>query len=355
MKCTNIQYSLIISIIIIMYYLFIDKNNSNNDSLIDNVLDKINDTNNSDNNNYNYSDSYTITMNDNNNKDNVNVTTNSSTFKNNNLDTIRINENNVYVDVKFILHNDSFKNVYTKGTIPENLNNVLTYYLKNILSVLININTFNIRDIERVYEEIDTHNNRRYVIIFFVYNLNFFNSNKLVIDFVVNFNTNFVYLNNVREFYNAYPNLINKYDFQIGNRGYLADNTIEEDLNEILKNDYLKHSNYAYLSDSSLDFTNIYLSNSRKCLQNLSKIYLPNTQSNLIEKNICDKNINGTWDKYGNLKKGNENCILHNSSSTKNIHLPTKYPNFADTRNSNYDWLIDVSRNNIIRQHGYTI
>ena len=55
-----------------------------------------------------------------------------------------------------------------------------------------------------------------------------------------------------------------------------------------------------------------------------------------------------------NLNEPN-NCILHNSSESGNINIPNKYPTFPQTNieNSNYNWLIDPVRNNIIRQHGY--
>ena len=209
------------------------------------------------------------------------------------------------------------------------LNTILLYYLKKIISEIINITTFNIHDIERVYEEIDIYNNRRYVIIFFIYNLNYFNSNKLLIDFVTNFDTNFVYVNIIKEFYNSYPNIINNYDNIIFNRAYLENNTPNDDLNEILKQDYLNNYNYAYLSDSSLNFTNINIYSSNKNLKDLSTIYLPNTQLQLTDNISCDKYINDKWDKNGNLIKNNKNCILHNSSTTKNIDQPEKYPNFS--------------------------
>lgn len=355
MKCTNTQNLLIVSIItMIAYYLLVNKENENN---INNSLNNSLNSNNNElieienSNNYNYSNNNTVVVN------NTNVNTNLSNVNNDsNINNIVVQDNYVHIDVKLILEDDSIKNVYTKGTIPENLNNVLIYTIKNILSSIINVNTFNLKDLERIYEEIDKYNNRRYVVIFFVYNLNYFNSNKLVIDFVVNFDTNFIYLNTIKEFYNSYPNLINKYDSIIYNRAFLDNTTVEEDLDEILKEDYLKNYQYSYLSDTSLDFTNIFLFGSnKKYLKDLSTIYLPNTQTNLIENHLCDKYINGVWDKNGNLVKGNENCILHNSSSTQNIDVPDKYPHFGSVNHGNYHWLIDVARNNIIRQHGYAI
>jgi len=366
MNCTKTQYILISVIIILIVYHILDTNNIKNllnndtsDTNNDTNNDINNDTNNdiSNDNNYNYiNNNRVIVNNNNNNENNTNINTNSTKFKNNNLDNIIVENNYVYIDIKYILGDNTTKNVYTKGTIPENLKNVLLYYLKNIISNIINITSFNLNDMEKIYEEIDNFNNRRYVIIFFVYNLNYFNSNKLIIDFIVNFDTHFIYLNNIKEFYNSYPNIINKYDKVIYNRSILDNNTPEDDLNEILKDDYLKNCKCAYLSDTSLDFTNIYLFESnKKQLKDYSTIYLPNTQFNLTENIFCDKYINGTWDKKGNLIKNNEECILHNSSTTKNIDVPDKYPPLGTKKNGNYFWLADPSRGNIIRQHGYAI
>ena len=361
MKCTNIQYLLIITIIILIIYSLL-KNNINIDNRnIDKInsdieVNKFNKENTP--NNYNYNNNNTITINNSNNNSNnsnSNLNTNSSNIKNSNLNNIIVKHNSIYIDIKYILEDNAIKNVYTKATIPENLNNVLIYNIKNILSSIIHINTFNLKDLERIYEEIDQYNNRRYVVIFFVYNLNFFNSNKLVIDFIVNFNTHFVYLNTIKEFYNSYPNLVNKYDSLIYNRGFLDNNTIEEDLNEILKEDYLKNCKYSYLSDTSLDFTNIYLNKSSKSLKDLSTIFLPNTQVRLTENIFCDKYTNGTWDKNGNLIKNNQDCILHNSSTTQNIDVPDKYPYFGSDKEIDYYWLIDPVKSNISRQEGYII
>ena len=178
MKCTNTQYSLIVMIIIlIMYYLYDTSNNSDNNTVdldysmyLNNNVNLENSMNLS-NNNYNYSNNSTIIVNNTNNKNvnNVsnisNVNSNSSNLNNSNLNNIVVRDNSIYIDIKYILEDNSIKNVYTKGTIPENLDNVLIYTIKNILSSIIHINTFNLKDLERIYEEIDRYNNRRYMCL----------------------------------------------------------------------------------------------------------------------------------------------------------------------------------------------
>ena len=367
MNCTKLQYTLIIIIFVLMLSNIFQTNlntnlNTNENTNLNtnentnlNTNENINETNNYSN-NYSNNTNSVIINNNNNNIKNSNLNNNSKNLKNSNLNNIIITDNNIFIDIKYILGDNIIKNVYTKNTISENLKNVLLYYLKLIISNIIDKTYFNLNDMERIYEEIDQFNNRRYVIVFFVYNLNYFNSNKLLIDFIINFDTQFIYLNNIKEFYNSYLNIINKYDRLIYNRAYLDNNTPEDDLNEILKDDYLKNYKYAYLSDTSLDFTNIFLVESdNKNLKELSTIYLPNTQIHLTENIFCDKYINGTWDKHGNLKKNTEDCILHNSSTTQNIDVPDKFPYFGSDKDTNYYWLIDAARNNIIRQHGYAI
>ncbi len=356
MNYTKTQYILTtIIIILISYHVY---NNSNqmlrvkdidtslNQEELVNLEENIQPTSKS----YNYNNNNTIPI-ENDINNNININDNI----NNNYNNIILEDNKVYIDTKIILSGNNIKNVYTKATIQPNLKSVLVYYLKKIISKIINVTSFNLNDIERVYEEIDSNNNRRYVIIFFIYNLNYFYSNKLLIDFVINFDNEFIYLNNLKDFYNSYPNIINNYDDIIFNRAYLKNSTPEDDLNEILKEDYLKNYKYAYLSDTSLDFTNIYLNKSSKSLKDLSTIFLPNTQVRLTENIFCDKYTNGTWDKNGNLIKNNQDCILHNSSTTQNIDVPDKYPYFGSDKEIDYYWLIDPIRSNIIRQEGYVI
>ena len=356
MNYTKTQYILTtIIIILISYHVYNNSNqmlrekdiNNNLDQELDNLEDEnIEPTSKS----YNYNNNNTVLI-----KNDINMNDNINDNIDDNYNNIILENNEVYIDTKIILSGNNIKNVYTKATIQPNLKSVLLYYLKKIISKIINITSFNLNDIERVYEEIDSNNNRRYVIIFFIYNLNYFNSNKLLIDFVINFDNEFIYLNNLKEFYNSYQNIINNYDDIIFNRAYLKNSTQEDDLNEILKEDYLKNYKYAYLSDTSLDFTNIYLNKSSKSLKDLSTIFLPNTQVRLTENIFCDKYTNGTWDKNGNLIKNNQDCILHNSSTTQNIDVPDKYPYFGSDKEIDYYWLIDPLRNNIIRQEGYVI
>jgi len=356
MNYTKTQYILTtIIIILISYHVYNNSNqmlrekdiNNNLDQELDNLEDEnIEPTSKS----YNYNNNNTVLI-----KNDINMNDNINDNIDDNYNNIILENNEVYIDTKIILGGNNIKNVYTKATIQPNLKSVLLYYLKKIISKIINVTSFNLNDIERVYEEIDSNNNRRYIIIFFIYNLNYFYSNKLLIDFVINFDNEFIYLNNLKDFYNSYPNIINNYDDIIFNRAYLKNSTQEDDLNEILKEDYLKNYKYAYLSDTSLDFTNIYLNKSSKSLKDLSTIFLPNTQVRLTENIFCDKYTNGTWDKNGNLIKNNQDCILHNSSTTQNIDVPDKYPYFGSDKEIDYYWLIDPIRSNIIRQEGYVI
>ena len=355
MNYTKTQYILTtIIIILISYHVYNNSNqmlrekdiNNNLDQELDNLEDEnIEPTSKS----YNYNNNNTVLI-----KNDINMNDNINDNIDDNYNNIILENNEVYIDTKIILSGNNIKNVYTKATIQPNLKSVLLYYLKKIISKIINITSFNLNDIERVYEEIDSNNNRRYVIIFFIYNLNYFNSNKLLIDFVINFDNEFIYLNNLKDFYNSYPNIINNYDDIIFNRAYLKNITFEDDLDEILKEEYLKNYKYAYLNNTSLDFTNIYL-NQHKLLKDLSTIFLPNTQVRLTENIFCDKYTNGTWDKNGNLIKNNQECILHNSSTTKNIDVPDKYPYFGSDKEIDYYCLIDPIRNNIIREEGYII
>ena len=79
-----------------------------------------------------------------------------------------------------------------KDTIDVDLNDLLKFYINNLEDGL------NINDLERAYEEIDNNDNHRYVIILFVYDYKI-NSNKMLIDFVINLNTEEIYINSMEE------------------------------------------------------------------------------------------------------------------------------------------------------------
>ena len=119
-------------------------------------------------------------------------------------------------DIKYILEIDNI-NIYTKNTLSENMNDFLINIIKHIISTKTS-EIFDVKEIERVYEIYDLEDNIRFVTIFFVYNLSYFNSNKLVVDFVINKNNNSnIHLNSIQEFEKVYPNILNRYDKKIYN------------------------------------------------------------------------------------------------------------------------------------------
>tara|TARA_Y100001958_G_C21247831_1_gene579707 strand:+ start:7178 stop:8194 length:1017 start_codon:yes stop_codon:yes gene_type:complete len=273
----------------------------------------------------------------------------------------------------YILENITDTNVYTKNTIPECLSDILNEKLKHLLYE--NCKDYkdgrysNI-DLERVYEEKDDSNNSRYVVILFVYDYEKFNSNKMLADFIINLQTKEFYLNTIEEYEKVFANIINNYDKKIYNfyennkdynynGGYLSYNTPEEDLLEILNKNYLYNKKLSYLRNKSLNFSNIDFHEEPKYLDEYSNTELPINQIDISNKTICNKYINNTWDSNGlpieiPIEIPN-NCILHNTSTSQNINEPNKYPSFPldNIEKSNYNWLIDPVRNNIIRQEGY--
>ena len=188
----------------------------------------------------------------------------------------------------------------------------------------------------------------------------------MLIDFVINLNTEEIYINTMEEFKKAFPNIINRYDYKIYNfyendkehnyiGGYLSENTSDDDLLEILNKEYLNNKKLSYLKNKSLDFSNIKFKTSKKYLDNYSDINLPINQNKFNDDIFCNKYINSTWDSNGLPIELDSDCILHNTSTSINIDQPNKYPSFPlnNIEESDFNWLIDPVRNNIIRQHGY--
>ena len=140
--------------------------------------------------------------------------------------------------------------------------------------------------------------------------------------------------------------------------GFLGNMSPEYELLELLDNNYKKENKYSYLKNKSLDYSNIKFKDSdKKYLEEYTKLILPENQKQIRSNLFCNKHFDNFWDTNGLPIKNlyADNCIFHNSSETENINIPNKYPSFPkkNIENSNYNWLIDPIRNNIIRQHGY--
>ena len=245
-------------------------------------------------------------------------------------------------DIKYILEIDNI-NIYTKNTLSENMNDFLINIIKHIISTKTS-EIFDVKEIERVYEIYDLEGNIRFVIIFFVYNLSYFNSNKLVVDFVINKNNNSnIHLNSIQEFEKVYPNILNRYDKKIYNTyednkeylntgGFLGNMSPEYELLELLDNNYKKENKYSYLKNKTLDYSNIKFKDSdKKYLEEYTKLILPENQKQIRSNLFCNKHFDNFWDTNGLPIKNlyADNCIFHNSSETENINIPNKYPSFS--------------------------
>ena len=293
--------------------------------------------------------------------------------KNTNI-SLNLTRLNIVDNAKISLNKTSVDNVYIKNTIPNDLSDFLLEVIKISIHNKINSSNFIVKDLERVYEQVDEYNNRRYVIIFMLYDTKHFHTDKIIIDFIININNDNLYVNTIKQIFNSYSNLVNNYDRKILNLindgknyyytgGYLKDNKPIDDMIEIINSDYKDNYKLDYLN-IELNFSNIDFDfKNKKYLDEYSEIYLPSQnikkdKISLKNPNFCKKNLNNQWDKNGILKHNpkNKDCILQDTTSSYVNNQPEFYPSFIlnNNNNSSYSWLIDPSRNNIIRQHGYT-
>ena len=103
---------------------------------------------------------------------------------------------------KINLNGNTQKIIYSKNTINTDLNEKLIYIIKDIINSINNISNtdFFVKKLENVYIMIDSNNNQRYIIDYFIYDVNNYYSIRLISDIVI-INDDIYTLINVQECY----------------------------------------------------------------------------------------------------------------------------------------------------------
>jgi len=287
--------------------------------------------------------------------------------------------NSVSSGSKIKLNGKKNKYIYNKNTISTELNDKLTYLVKDIISSLnkISSNEFYVKKIENVYITIDSSKNQRYIIDFFIYDVKNYYSIRLISDIAI-INEE-IYINYLNVHTASTSHLINKYDIKFNSIGILFDSDMfHEDIIKIFDNYYSESFHVIGIDDSTLDYTNKDLSSvitlnsfknsylpanisnqtyddlSKKDLSGYLEMYLPENQNLIKSPQFCNK-YSIQWDKYGIEKKDNEECYLNNNQTTEEFNKPWFGPGVIYDRSSNdeYKWLKDPGRKNIIRDSGF--
>ena len=274
--------------------------------------------------------------------------------------------------------------VYNKNTIDTDLNDKLTYLIKDVISTInkISENSYFIKKIENVYCLIDRKANQRYIVDFFIYDVKNYYTIRLISDIVIIDDE--IYLNYLHVQSGSNATLINNYDVKFNSVGILFDsNMFHEDLTKIFDNYYSKSFKVVGVSDTHLEYTkedltevltlnslkNSYIpptisQNSYKDLENKGlngylDMYLPENQNLIKSKTFCNK-YKVEWNKYGIMNENDiadKNCYLNNSGTSSEINQPYSAPGVVTTRvdKNHYDWINDPSQKNIIRNAGFSL
>ena len=88
---------------------------------------------------------------------------------------------------KVVLNGNCQTNIYTKDTIPENKNE----YIIEILSIILrhikgidNEQDYYLKDIDQLYVQMDKYENKRYIVVAFIYDIRNYYTMKIAVDFV---------------------------------------------------------------------------------------------------------------------------------------------------------------------------
>ena len=175
-----------------------------------------------------------------------------------------------------------------------------------------------------------------------------------MIDYV-SINNNNIYTNSIGILEGSYYNILNRYDYTIFSRAYLGEyNTFNNDIINILDENYRKYYKLVGTEDTSLDFGKNKAKltpNSQDDLNMFSNIYYPNGLPQTHFDPFCKKHLN-IWD-YTSSKIENpnirDNCDVHNNSTLFKANEPYFAPGVVTQRvdMNDYSWMYQPYRANV--------
>ena len=246
--------------------------------------------------------------------------------------------------------------IYTKYTITSEMKQYFKEVINDMLLSIYNITNsiYQVQELNNIYEEIDSKNNKRYIVDATLNAIQNFYTVNLILDFVIINGDTYINYINVNTASNN--NILDKYDVKYkGTQGILFHyNNFDKNIKTLLDTEYKKQSRLIGVSDSSLnyDFNNVL------SLSNLMNMYVPSTLSTSTLQDYENKNMKGlveqyfppdltikqstlfcdkdssTWNKYGIYDQGNQNCVFENSNVSKEIRQPLEYPGLFYNRSS---------------------
>ena len=269
---------------------------------------------------------------------------------------------------KVVLNGDCQTNIFTKDTMPTNKNE----YIVDLLSIIIkhikgisNEQDYFLKDIDQAYIQMDKYENKRYIVVAFIYDVRNFYTMKIAVDFVRKHGDDELYVNSIGNEFSSNYDVLNRYDFSIFSHGYLMNyNMFEKDARAILDENYKKYFRLIGIDDSTLEYhllNNTYKINKANItkydLDDYNKYYYPAGLPNVDSGPFCQKHLND-WSENG-VKFENpyisKECVANNNSTVKQINRPYFAPGVVTQRvdENQYDWMAKPERGNLVRTSGY--
>lgn len=253
---------------------------------------------------------------------------------------------------------------FTKHSIDTSIEEYIKKVLQDMIQSLNVITTaeYYLKEIENVYISMNQQNEKRFIVDFFVYDVQNHYSIRLLTDLVV-INEE-LYLNYLNVYAGSNQLLLNKYDVKHNRTGILFDaNMFNDNIDHLFDNYY--QSNFKLLKPND-DLSSVFQVNtlkntffpssiSTKSLEELNQkdlssyleMYLPENQNNIKSPIFCNK-YSLEWDNKGIFKQKDvdkNDCYFHNEQAVSKINEPYFSPNVITNRSSD-DFL--MNKGNII-------
>ena len=189
-------------------------------------------------------------------------------------------------------------NLYSKHIIDVNTKQQFTKLLNQIFSSVYGIThrLFQVQELNNIYEQIDSSNNKRYVVDATLNSVSNYYTTRVILDIVVINNEVMVNYINVNDASNN--NIIDRFDVVYDNQGILFNhNNFTSNIRSLLDTEYEKNDKLIKIRSELLDSKNYNLEKVLS-LNSLLKRYLPSTLSSESHKNLKMKGLDGQLEMY---------------------------------------------------------
>jgi hypothetical protein len=189
-------------------------------------------------------------------------------------------------------------NLYSKHIINVDMKQKFKKLLNQIFSSVYGIthHLFQVQELNNIYEQVDSSNNKRYVVDATLNSVSNYYTARVILDIVVINGEVMVNYINVNDASNN--NIIDRYDVVFQDQGILFNhNNFSSNIKSLLDTEYKKNHRLILLESKRLDSKNYNLENVLS-LNSLLKRYLPSTLSSESEKNLRMKGLDGQLESY---------------------------------------------------------